>query len=283
MSSCTYFNINYQLESLRLSGLTNTEQSNNCPVLCLHGWLDNAASFLPLFPYMKDKPMVAIDLAGHGLSSHRDKGAHYHFIDYVYDLLALFEHNHWQNVAVVGHSMGGMIATAFAAAFPEKVSTLTLIDSIGFVTEPVQNTTTNLRSGILSRFKNLSKQKSVHHSLQSAIEARENVSDLNYKQAKLLVERGILLTEKGYRWRSDSRLRTKSPLKLSTEQAKQLIQDIKIPVQLICGDKGLSMVKEGIKCYQSNFQKLDIYSLTGGHHVHMEQPEKVASLIKKFI
>ena len=283
MRYCSPANIDYQLPQLTLSGLTNTQEINSQPLLCLHGWLDNAASFLPLFPYLQANNVVAIDLAGHGLSSHRDLGAHYHFIDYVYDLLELFELNHWQNIAIVGHSMGGMIATAFAAAFPEKVSSLTLIDSIGFVTEPAQKTTANLRSGMLSRFKGLSKQKSVHHSLESAIEARMNVSDLAYEQAKLLVERGIKLTEKGYIWRSDSRLRTKSPLKLSTEQAKQLIRDLTIPVQLICGDSGLPMVKEGIKAYKDSFNELNIYSLDGGHHVHMEQPEKVAKLIKSFI
>ena len=282
MLSCLRTDISYQLSTLTLNGLTNTLKINDKPLLLLHGWLDNAASFLPLFPYFKENNVVAIDFAGHGLSSHRDLGAHYHFIDYVYDLLELFELNHWQDIAIVGHSMGGMVATAFAAAFPEKVSSLTLIDSIGFVTEPAQKTTANLRSGMLSRFKGLSKQKSVHHSLESAIEARMNVSDLAYEQAKLLVERGIKLTEKGYIWRSDSRLRTKSPLKLSTEQAKQLISDLKIPVQLICGDSGLSMVKEGIKAYKNSFKDLNIYSLDGGHHVHMEEPEKVAELINNF-
>ena len=55
-------------------------------VMCLHGWLDNAASFVPLAPYLKDFDLLAIDLAGHGLSSHRPENSRYYFTDYVFDL-----------------------------------------------------------------------------------------------------------------------------------------------------------------------------------------------------
>jgi pimeloyl-ACP methyl ester carboxylesterase len=277
------YEINYQLNGLILAGLTNIDKPVSSPVLCIHGWLDNAASFKPLFQYMKNTELVAIDLAGHGHSSHRSKDAHYHFIDYIYDLLALFEVNQWKKLHLVGHSMGGMVASAFAAAFPEKVVSLTLIDSIGFVTEKVEKTTVSLRAGLLSRLQNESKQKSYHSTIHSAIEARMNVADLNYQQAKLLVERGILLTEKGYIWRSDSRLRTKSPVRLTMEQASQFICDINVPVQLIFADKGLAMIKKGLNDYQKCFKKLTIHSLSGGHHIHMEQPKKTAEMLLNFI
>ena len=60
-------------------------------LLALHGWLDNAASFEPLAEYFADHDLVAIDLPGHGRSSHRADGAWYHFIDYASDVLAVVE------------------------------------------------------------------------------------------------------------------------------------------------------------------------------------------------
>ena len=100
-------------------------------MLCLHGWLDNVASFYPLLPYLPDTyKIIAIEWPGHGHSDHRGKDAHYHFIDWVYDLLKLFESQKWKSVDIVAHSMGGMVASAFAAAFPEKVKSLTLVASI---------------------------------------------------------------------------------------------------------------------------------------------------------
>ncbi|MGH8027673.1 MAG: alpha/beta fold hydrolase, partial [Pseudoxanthomonas sp.] len=35
-------------------------------VLALHGWLDNAASFLPLAAYLPGVDLVMLDLPGHG-------------------------------------------------------------------------------------------------------------------------------------------------------------------------------------------------------------------------
>uniref|UniRef100_A0A8C4J6N0 Serine hydrolase like 2 n=1 Tax=Dromaius novaehollandiae TaxID=8790 RepID=A0A8C4J6N0_DRONO len=54
------------------------------PVLCLHGWLDNANTFDRLIPLLPtDHRYVAMDFSGHGLSSHRPAGLPYHFLDYV--------------------------------------------------------------------------------------------------------------------------------------------------------------------------------------------------------
>lgn len=288
--------VNYTLETLSLQGLVcGSEESEDNVVLCLHGWLDNAASFLPLIPYFQknisDKHIVALDWAGHGNSSHKSLDAHYHFIDWVYDLLQLFETNNWLKVDIVAHSMGGMVASAFAAAFPEKVKSLTLIDSIGFISSEAEQTTKQLRDGMLSRFKSSQlneqkagvKKKNYHANIDSAVKARVNVSDLNYEHAKLIVERGIIKEAQGYRWRSDGRLRNTSPYRLTLKQAQQFIRDIKCPVQLIYGSKGLDMVSSGIKVFGSLFAQFSSVELEGGHHVHMEQPEKIASLVQLFI
>lgn len=287
--------VNYQLEALSLQGLVcGSEEREDNVVLCLHGWLDNAASFLPLMPYFQkslpNKSIIAIDWPGHGNSSHKSLDAHYHFIDWVYDLLQLFELNRWQQVDIVAHSMGGMVASAFAAAFPEKVKSLTLIDSIGFISTEAEQSTKQLRDGMLSRFKNNTvkqqvggRKKHFHISIDSAIKARVNVSDLKYEQAKLIVERGIIKEADGYRWRSDNRLRNTSPYRLTLTQAQQFIRDIKCPVQLIYGSKGLDMVSSGIKVFGDLFDNFSSVELTGGHHVHMEQPAKTVELINYFL
>ena len=56
-------------------------------LLCLHGWLDNAASFLPLAPHLAGFDWVALDLPGHGASSHRAPGYDYAFADWLHDVL----------------------------------------------------------------------------------------------------------------------------------------------------------------------------------------------------
>ena len=295
MSAIEIEEVCYDIGLLSLHGLACGSDERDI-VLCLHGWLDNAASFTPLMPYLTNKRIIAIDWPGHGFSSHRSEDAHYHFIDWVYDLLQLFELNDWQNIDIVAHSMGGMVASAFSAAFPEKVKSLTLLDSIGFINAEAEKTTAQLRQGMMSRLKgsanyqknqfqnkNIRKAKSIHPSADSAIKARVSVSDMNYQQAKIIVKRGLVKEGQGYIWRADSRLRNVSPYRLTLSQAEQFICDIQCPVQLIHGSKGLDMVTSGISHFGPLFKNFVYYDITGGHHVHMEQPQATAELINTFI
>jgi len=286
MSNVDIEEIQFELDGLTLQGLACGNKNHEL-VLCLHGWLDNAASFVPLMAELPGKRIIAIDWAGHGQSSHRSDDAHYHFIDYIYDLLQLFERNKWQKVDIVAHSMGGMIASGFTAAFPEKVKTLTLIDSIGFISGDVEQSTEQLRQGMLSRLqinnKKVNTEVKYHQTPDSAISARMAVSDLNYDDAKQVVLRGLIKAGMGYSWRSDARLRSISPYRLTLGQAEQLIKDIKVPVQLIYGDVGMDMVNKGLKHFGSMFQSFQSYKLSGGHHIHMEQAQESAELIASFI
>ena len=54
------------------------------PVLALHGWLDNAASFARLAPKLQGLRIVALDFAGHGHSDHRAAGAGYASVSYTH-------------------------------------------------------------------------------------------------------------------------------------------------------------------------------------------------------
>jgi pimeloyl-ACP methyl ester carboxylesterase len=274
--------IEFSLGSKKISALTNGNEEAPL-LLCLHGWLDNAASFQPLMPYLADYHVIAIDWPGHGLSSHRSEDAHYHFIDWIYDLVRLFKSQQWSEVNIVAHSMGGMIASAFVAAFPEQVKSLSLIDSIGLLALSSEKTTTQLRQGMLSRLSRSDNNIRYHPSIASAVEARTLVSDLTAGNAELIVNRGIEATEQGYKWRSDSRLRSTSPYRLTLPQAQQIITDVKLPTQLLYGNKGMDMVTVGLKEFRELFSSLEVHELVGGHHVHMEQPKQMAKLIIQFV
>ena len=50
--------------------------TDGVPVLALHGWLDNAASFDALAPQLPETRLVALDLPGHGGSEPRPPGVH---------------------------------------------------------------------------------------------------------------------------------------------------------------------------------------------------------------
>ena len=71
------------------------------PVLALHGWLDNAASFDALAPLLPDLRLAALDLPGHGQSEQRPPGMHYHFVDFIPDVVTAADALGWKRFALL--------------------------------------------------------------------------------------------------------------------------------------------------------------------------------------
>ena len=99
-------------------------------VLALHGWLDNAASFLPMAPHLGKVDLVAIDMLGHGDSTHIPAGYDYAFVDWMHDILDVLDALGWPQAHLLGHSLGGALATVVAAGAPERVLSLALIEAL---------------------------------------------------------------------------------------------------------------------------------------------------------
>lgn len=97
----------------------------------IHGLvMDNLSSFYFTLatPVAATRDVVLYDLPGHGRSERPATG--YRVDELVADLAALLDAlaiDH--RVALVGNSFGGLLALAFAAAHPQRVTTLILIDA----------------------------------------------------------------------------------------------------------------------------------------------------------
>jgi pimeloyl-ACP methyl ester carboxylesterase len=275
-------NIEFQLPHLKLAGFTNGLVGKP-PLLALHGWLDNAGSFELMMPYWNDHHVVAIDLPGHGLSPKRSIDAHYHFVDWAYDVFELIEHLHWSSVSIVGHSMGGMIGTMVASALPEQINRLILIDSLGFITTAPENARDQLREALFSRRKISTKSKGYFSTHQQAVAARVLAGGVTEAEALVLAKRGLQTNGEGFSWRSDGRLRTASALRLSIDQALSFIQKIECPVLMVAGRQGANMVKQNQSLYQPHFADIRCLEMDGGHHCHMTYPKTAARLVSDFL
>lgn len=95
-------------------------------VLALHGltghgrrWQNLAERHLP------DLRMIAPDLRGHGRSPWEPPWS---FESHVHDLLGVLDAHTREPVTVVGHSFGGALALHLAAAEPDRVRALVLLD-----------------------------------------------------------------------------------------------------------------------------------------------------------
>ena len=253
-------------------------------LLALHGWLDNAASFIPLAQHLQNYYVLAIDLPGHGMSPHRSEDAHYHLVDWVQDLHGLITAQGWQDVSILGHSLGGIIASLYAASFPEMVKHLILIESFGPLTEPEDTSPQQLRDSVLSRLEIASRPARHPKDEAQAVTARKLAGDMRAPSAALLVKRNLRALDDGcLQWRSDRRLRTISSLRMTNAQAEAFLRAVQAPVLLLLGEKGFEKLRVNLAKRQEWVKDLTVRTLPGGHHLHMDYPLQAADSIQDFL
>lgn len=96
-------------------------------LLALHGFTGTGATWLPLAASLGSRQRVlAPDLLGHGASSAPRDPARYGLEQQAADLAALLDHLGEDAVDLLGYSMGGRLALAFALAYPARVRRLLL-------------------------------------------------------------------------------------------------------------------------------------------------------------
>ena len=98
-------------------------------LLFLHGGAAHAHWFDAVAPGFADRfHVVSLDQRGHGESQWPEPPA-YGTQDFAGDLLGVMDALGWSRLTLVGHSMGGHNAMAFAAWHPERVERLVIADS----------------------------------------------------------------------------------------------------------------------------------------------------------
>lgn len=271
---------------LTLSGLTNGLDKGR-PVIALHGWLDNAASFSPLAEHLDfERPFFALELPGHGHSEHRPKSAHYHLVDNTLDVLAFVDSIcGGGEFDIIGHSLGGIVATLVAASVPDRVRHLVLLDSLGPLTDDIENVLPQLKKAVKRAVALRNSKLNTYPSKEVAAKARmAGVGKITLEAARILVERGTREVEGGYVWSSDPRLLEPSLLRFSEEQVEAIMSGIECPVQLVVGEDGYFRQYEAISKRLAYIKNLTQDKVAGGHHFHMEGDiERTAEIIHAFL
>ena len=97
-------------------------------VVLLHGYLENMLVWEEFVPLLyKELRVITLDIPGHGISEVKGE---IHSMDYLADTLALaLDKLGIASATVVGHSMGGYMALAFAERHPERLDGLVLLHS----------------------------------------------------------------------------------------------------------------------------------------------------------
>jgi len=107
----------------------------------VHGWTCDRSFFAPQAEHFARRHrVVSVDLRGHGASD-KPQGQ-YPIAAYADDIAYVIEQLGLGKVVAVGHSMGGIAVLQLAAAYPDRVAAIVMVDPAPFVFPP------ELRAGI---------------------------------------------------------------------------------------------------------------------------------------
>jgi pimeloyl-ACP methyl ester carboxylesterase len=135
----SYVEIDWQShEGLRLNARVYDGPGPGAPtVLCLHGLTRNSRDFEDLAPHLQRLyRVIAPDLRGRGLSARDPQPQNYQPGIYVQDILALLAAVDAPRVAVIGTSLGGMLAMMLSVSHPARIAGIVLND-VGPEIDPV--------------------------------------------------------------------------------------------------------------------------------------------------
>lgn len=125
------------MDTINVNGirLAYERRGNGTPLVLLHGFPLDHHLWDEVVPLLSDTfELIIPDLRGFGNSSTVD--SFYAMEDFAADVAALLDQLEIQKAAIVGHSMGGYVALAFARLYPERVTGLGLVSSQALADAP---------------------------------------------------------------------------------------------------------------------------------------------------
>jgi len=187
-------------------------------ILCLHGWLDNASSFnymvsnlsthLEKGQLLEDQQrnveIVALDFPGHGHSSHKSSdGPTSTISEYAFYVAEALRSLKWSEIkgsskshlppssssvskekngiTLIGHSMGAAVSVMFAAAFPELVDRVILLEGTGPLARKSNDVSDHLRQSITKR---VSANRTIYPQFSNLVESNETNNEEPNKHKK---------------------------------------------------------------------------------------------------
>ena len=258
----------WQVNGLQLAGLSWGEPTGR-PLLALHGWLDNAASFSLLAPLLVGFHVVALDLTGHGLSDRRSEDATYQVWDDLPQILGVVDALGWDSFSLLGHSRGAIISSLLASTFPERVRRLVLLDAVMPQSVAEEEYATQMRKFVQDKQRLLRRDTRVFESVEAAVATRVE-RGLSHSAARSLVERNLRACSGGFTWTTDPRLRGASAVKLTAGQNQAVLEALDMPTLLLMAQEGFGRHPEVAANAKRYIRNLTVEKIDGGHHFHME-------------
>jgi pimeloyl-ACP methyl ester carboxylesterase len=187
-----------------------------------------------------------------------------------------------QDAAIVGHSLGGMVALAYAGTYPAQVSRLGVLDG-AFLSGSRRAPIHEQMSRWIDQLDRISEREpSVFQTIE---EAAQRLSARNKRltpvQALHLARQGVRQNADGlYRWKFDHHQRARAPYRLSPDDYIGLWSRITCPTLLMWGDESFLPDPTGLLAH---FKQAELVKVAGsGHWLHHDRLDEVLTSLRRF-
>ena len=247
--------------------ISYTDQGKGNAVILLHGFLENSTMWKYLEPVLaKKNRVICIDLLGHGQT---DCLGYIHSIEDMADAVhQVISELKIRKAIIVGHSMGGYVALAFAELYPEMMKGLVLLNSTS-------------RADSEERIANRTRAiKAVKQNYTAAI--RMSISNLFSEENR---EKLIAQIE----WVREEALQTPLQGIIAAQEGMKLRKDREVilhfatyPILLILGKK------DPVLNYEENVEQIEgthvkLVTFNDGHMSHIENQVELEKVMVGFL
>lgn len=262
-------------------------QSAEPPVVLLHGWMDTGDTFqFMVDAFERDFPLVALDWRGFGRSAWPQEG--YWFADYYADLEALLDLvSPSAPVRLVGHSMGGNIASMYAGLRPARVRCVANLEGFGLARTTAADAPRTLRKWLDQvTLPPPSKEYDSLEQLTKVIGRR--YPRFTPEQAHFMAAAWSTAVDGRLRLLGDTRHQWTNPYRYLREDSEMVWREIQAPLLMVLAEKSEYWGRLGVDgtdaAFQHIFPTIQIAHVAGaGHMMHIEQAQTVAGLVESFL
>ena len=264
-------------------------ESSTSPIVLLHGFMDNGATWQFLVDSLPaDFSVAALDWRGFGHSAWAPGG--YWFPDYLADLDALLESLSPRTPArIIGHSMGANIAQMYAGIRPDRVAWLINLEGLGLADSKAEDAPVRYEQWLREI------NRPVHDRRYRSVSERAAL--LSARNTRLPADRAEFVARAWTRPVNpsevdgevellfDPRHRIVNPILYRRTEVQACWERITSPVLLITGEESPQVRRSGatVELMEPHIGKLRRVSVRGvGHMMHHENPSIIAAEIVKF-
>lgn len=247
--------------------VTYTDQGKGTALVLLHGFLENQTMWNAFISDLSLKNrVITIDLLGHGTS---DCLGYVHSMEDNADVvMVVLQHLKIRKSVLIGHSMGGYVALAFAELYPDFMKGLVLLNSTSRADSDERKTNRdraikavkqNYSAFISMSIANLFSEKN----REILLEEIENVK----KEALKTPLQGIVASLEGMKIRKDREV---------------ILQNAKYPILLILGKQ------DSVLNYEETISQIEntateLVAFNDGHMSHIENQEELLIVLLGFL